>query len=179
MRLHDFFDYHVREHPDSHFAVMGDRSFTYSEASKQINRLANALTSAGLKKGDRVALLSKNSIQYMYMFYAGARSGVVPVPLNYRLAPGEWVYIINDSQAKMLVVSHEHLEGVDGVRGELETVDQFVSVGVPNHATGNEEWTDFDTLVNAQSDSAPLEDIFAGDDLFQMYTSGTTGLPRE
>jgi len=68
MRLHDFFDYHVGEHPDSQFAVMGDRTFTYNEASTQVNRLANAFTSAEIKKGDRVAFLSKNSIEYAFMF---------------------------------------------------------------------------------------------------------------
>ncbi len=76
MRLHDFFDYFVHERPDSEFAVMGGRTFTYSEASKQINRLANAFTSSGIKKGGRVAFLSKNSIGYALLFYAGARSGV-------------------------------------------------------------------------------------------------------
>tara|TARA_B100000586_G_scaffold29757_1_gene19196 strand:+ start:192 stop:344 length:153 start_codon:yes stop_codon:yes gene_type:complete len=49
--------------------------------------LANAFTSSGIKKGDRVAFLSKNSIEYAFMFYAGAKSGVVPVPMNYRLGP--------------------------------------------------------------------------------------------
>ena len=73
MRLHDFLDFHARERPDSEFAVIGDRMVTYSEASKRINQLANAFTSAGLNKGDRVAVLSKNSIEYMYMYYAGAR----------------------------------------------------------------------------------------------------------
>ena len=114
----------------------------------------------------------------MYMYYAGARSGVVPVPLNYRLAPNEWAYIINDSQSKMLMVSSEYLESVDGVREELETVDQFVSVGASNRGNSSEEWTDFDTWVNAQSDSAHLEEISANDDIFQMYTSGTTGHPK-
>lgn len=174
MRLHDFFDYHAREHPDSDFAVMGDRTFTYSEASKQVNRLANAFASAGIKKGDRVAFLSKNSIEYAFMFYAGARSGVVPVPLNYRLAPHEWAFIINDSQAKMVLASPEHLEGIDGVRAELETVSQYVSVG----ATDAPGWTDFQAWVDAQPDSAPKEHIEAGDDIIQMYTSGTTGLPK-
>jgi acyl-CoA synthetase (AMP-forming)/AMP-acid ligase II len=174
MRLHDFFDYHVREHPDSQFAVMGDRTFTYNEASTQVNRLANAFTSAEIKKGDRVAFLSKNSIEYAFMFYAGARSGVVPVPLNYRLAPHEWSFIINDSQAKMVLASPEYLEAVDGVRPELETVSHYVSVG----ATDSPGWTDFHAWVGAQPDSAPSEYIEASDDIIQMYTSGTTGLPK-
>ncbi|MAF37752.1 MAG: hypothetical protein CL696_02525 [Chloroflexi bacterium] len=49
--------------------------------------MANAFTSSGIKKGDQVAFLSKNSIEYAFMFYAGAKSGVVPVPMNYRLGP--------------------------------------------------------------------------------------------
>ena len=64
MRLHDFFDYHVRECPDSEFALMDRRTVTYSEDNKQINRLANAVASSGTKKGDQVAILSKNSIEY-------------------------------------------------------------------------------------------------------------------
>ena len=64
MRLHDFFDYHVRERPDSEFAFMDRRTVTYSEASNQINRRANAFPSSGTKKGDQVAILSKNSIEY-------------------------------------------------------------------------------------------------------------------
>lgn len=61
MRLPDFLDFHARERPDSEFAVMGDRTVTYSEASKWINQLANAFTSAGLNKGDRVAFLFKTA----------------------------------------------------------------------------------------------------------------------
>jgi acyl-CoA synthetase (AMP-forming)/AMP-acid ligase II len=129
MRLHDFFDYCVRANPNFAFAAMGDQTVTYGEASKQVNRLANALASAGIKKGDRVAFLSKNSIEYALMYYADARSGVVPVPLNYRLVPKEWAFIINDSQAKMLLESPEYLEAVDGIRPELETTSQYVSVG--------------------------------------------------
>lgn len=76
------------------------RTFTYAEASTQINRLANAFVSSGIKRGDRVDRLSKSSIEYAFMYYAGFRSGVVTVPLNYRLAPPEWAYIINDSQSE-------------------------------------------------------------------------------
>ena len=174
MRLHDFFDYHVRERPESEFAVMDGRVVTYGEASKQINRLANAFASAGIKKGDRVAFLSKNSIEYVLRFYAGARSGVVPVPLNYRLVPQEWAFIINDSQAKMLLVSPEYLEAVDGVRPELETASQYVCVG----GAASPGWTDFQEWVGAQPDSEPEAYISADDDLLQMYTSGTTGRPK-
>lgn len=103
MRLHDFVDFHAREHPDGEFAVMGNQKVTYGEAREQINRLASAFSSAGISKGDRVAVLSKNSIEYVILYFAASKAGVVPVPLNYRLAPREWTYIINDSQAKMVI----------------------------------------------------------------------------
>jgi acyl-CoA synthetase (AMP-forming)/AMP-acid ligase II len=96
MRLHDYFDFR-REYPDTAFAVLGDRTMSYREASGEVNRLAHALIGAGLEPGDRIAMLSKNSIEYALMYYAASKAGVAPVPMNYRLAPPEWTYIINDA----------------------------------------------------------------------------------
>jgi len=112
------------------------------------------------------------------MYYAGSRSGVVPVPLNYRLAPPEWAYIINDSQSKMLVASADYLEAIDGIRTGLETVNRFVSVGPPSSSDSAGVWTEFDAWIGSQGDSYPEEHIVGSDDVFQMYTSGTTGHPK-
>src|SRR3972149_2988271 len=122
MRLHDYLDFHAREHPDIAFAVLGDRQMTYHEALAECNRLASAFASAGLSAGDRVALLSKNSIEYALFFYAASKAGVVPVPLNYRLAAPEWGYIINDAEAKMLVAAAAYVGVADGFRHELKSV---------------------------------------------------------
>ena len=100
MRLHDYLhictstrastrNFHAREHPDAEFAVMGARRLTYAEAAGEAHRVANALASAGLQPGDRVAILSQNSIEYAVFYYGASECGVVPVPLNYRLAPPE------------------------------------------------------------------------------------------
>lgn len=174
MRLHDFFDYQVREHPDAEFAVMGDHRLSYGEAAGQINRLANAFSSAGLQKGDRVAVLSKNSLEYAILYYAASKAGVVPVPMNYRLAPSEWVYIINDSGARILVASAEFVEPINGIRDELQTVKHLVAIG----GGGQPEWTDFQEWVDGQPASAPLQSIASDDDAIHMYTSGTTGRPK-
>ncbi|KKL54754.1 hypothetical protein LCGC14_2262260, partial [marine sediment metagenome] len=174
MRLHDYLDYHAREHPDTEFAVLGDRTITYREAVNEANRLANAFASAGLQIGDRIAFLSKNSIEHALLFYAASKAGVVPVPLNYRLASPEWAFIINDAQAKMLIASAAYVSIADGFRGELKTVERFIAIG----ADGADGWEDYHRWVAEQPDTAPNRIITDEHDVYQLYTSGTTGHPK-
>src|SRR3989304_6200655 len=168
MRLHDFLDFHAREHPDIAFAVLGDRQMTHRGALAECNRLASACASAGLSAGDRVALLSKNSIEYALFFYAASKAGVVPVPLNYRLAAPEWVYIINDAQAKMLIASAAYAGGADGFRHELKSVTRFVAID----ADGAEGWDDYRRWIAEEPAVAPERGVTEDHDLYQMYTSG-------
>ena len=104
MRLHDTLEYQARARPDAEFAVMGGCRLAYGEADAAANRLANALVAAGLAAGDRVAFLAHNCLEYMLFYYAASKAGVVPVPLNYRLAPPEWAYILKDSGAKLMII---------------------------------------------------------------------------
>jgi acyl-CoA synthetase (AMP-forming)/AMP-acid ligase II len=174
MRLHDYLEFYARERPNVDFVVMGDRSLTYAEADARANQLANAFAAAGLQKGDRFAYVSKNSLEYPIVYFGASKAGVVPVPLNYRLAPPEWAYIVNDSQSKMLLSSAEYQEGIDAIRGELETVGKYISI----EGDGELGWDDFNVWVDGQPDSRPAREVDHGDDLYQMYTSGTTGRPK-
>ena len=174
MRLHDYLDYQAREHPDVEFAVLGDHTITYREAVSEANRLANAFASAGLQIGDRLAFLSKNSIEHALLFYAASKAGVVPVPLNYRMASPEWAYIINDAQAKMLIASAAYVSIVEGFRGELKAVERFIAID----ADGAEGWDDYHRWVADQPDTAPDRVVTDEHDVYQLYTSGTTGHPK-
>jgi acyl-CoA synthetase (AMP-forming)/AMP-acid ligase II len=174
MRLHDFFDYHTREHPDTEFAVEGERRLTYRQARDEGNRLANALVDAGLQVGDRAAILSKNSIEYVLLYYACSKAGVALVPLNYRLAPPEWSYILDDSQAKVLFAAAEFVPGIESVRGELSRVGQFVTLD----GEGAAGWTGFRAFGAGKPTTAPDRAVSPDDDVYQMYTSGTTGRPK-
>ena len=174
MRLHDYLDYHAREHPEVDFAVQGDRRVTYREALAEANRVANTFVSAGLQMNDRVAILSKNSIEYVILYYGAFKAGVVPVPLNYRLAPAEWTYIINDAQAKMLIAAGEYVNTADRVRGELETVEGLVAVSAAPVAG----WVDYHQWLAGQATMDPGCVVSEGQDAYQMYTSGTTGHPK-
>jgi len=95
MRLHDMLDYQARERPSAEFAVQGNRRLTYREALLEVHQLAHALVSVGLQIGDRVAILAKNRLESLLLYFATSKTGVVPVPLNYRLAPPEWAYILS------------------------------------------------------------------------------------
>jgi acyl-CoA synthetase (AMP-forming)/AMP-acid ligase II len=174
MRLHDLFDFQAREHPDIDFAVLGDRRLTFREAAAEVNRLANALVAAGLEPGDRISLLSKNSIEYAIVFYAASKVGVVPVPLNYRLAAPEWVYIINDAGAKMLIASAAYVSIVDGFRHELGSVKKYIAID----ADDLEGWEDYRNWTGKASTAPPDRWVADEHDVYQMYTSGTTGHPK-
>lgn len=173
MLLHDFFNYNVRVRGSNIFAVQEQRTLTYAEAGVEVNRMANALLSAGLKAGDRFAYLSKNSIDQVIAYLAASKTGIVPVPLNYRLVPSEWSYIINDAGAKLLIAQKAYVAGIDTIRGELITVGGcYVLDGTANG------WKDYRTWVDGQSSEEPDADIDDEHVLYQMYTSGTTGYPK-
>jgi acyl-CoA synthetase (AMP-forming)/AMP-acid ligase II len=173
MRLHDHLDYRAREHPEVDFAVLGDRRLSYAEACAATNRIAHALCAAGLAKGDRIALLSKNAPELALLYFAASRVGVVPVPLSYRLAPAEWAYIVRDAGARLLIAQGALAEALAAVRDELSSVKRFVVLGA--ELAG---WEPFEAFVGGAPATAPDRDVSEDDDLYQMYTSGTTGRPK-
>ena len=172
--MHDFVDFLGREHPAREFAVCGDRRLSFGEALAESNRLANALCAAGLGRGDRFAYLSKNTLEYPLVFLAASKIGAVPVPLNYRLAPPELAYITNDSGSRLLIARGEDVDAIDGIRSELKSVETFIAQDAPARV-GWESWASW---VGSQSTTAPEREVSSEDDLYQMYTSGTTGRPK-
>jgi acyl-CoA synthetase (AMP-forming)/AMP-acid ligase II len=173
MLLHDTLDYRAREQPGQEFAVEGARSLSYDEARRGANRIAHALVATGLAPGDRVAILSKNSIEYALFYYGCSKAGVVPVPLNYRLAPPEWSYILNDAGARLVVAQDALARALEPVRDELTGVKRCVAMG--GDVAG---WERFDAFLAGQPDTAPDRRVSPDSDLYQMYTSGTTGRPK-
>lgn len=174
MRLHDFLDYQGRENPREEFAVQGPRRVLYGEALAEANRLAHALIADDLQIGDRVAILSKNSIEYAIFYFAASKAGVVPVPLNYRLAPAEWSYIINDARARMVFSAGEFAGGIQGIREELPSVRRCVTIDGDTPAG----WDTWATLLAGQPAMPPDRLVGEEHDAYQMYTSGTTGRPK-
>jgi acyl-CoA synthetase (AMP-forming)/AMP-acid ligase II len=173
MRLHDYLEYRARTSPELEFAVDGERRLLYGEADAEANRIAHALVAAGLEVGDRFAVLAKNCAELALVYFAASKAGVVPVPLNYRLAPPEWSFIVNDAGAKLLVARGDLAAAIDDVRGGLGSVRRAVAIG--GRPRGWEAWEEF---LGGLPGTPVARRIGEEADLYQMYTSGTTGRPK-
>jgi len=172
MLLHDHLEFHARETPEKPYAQFDGALVTYGEANRLANRFAHALLESGLARGDRFAYLSKNTVDFALMYFGASKVGVVPVPLNYRLAPREWLYIIGDADSRMLIAQDEFVPGIEQIRDELG-LDRCVALG----GRVRDAWTPYADWLSA-SDANPDVPVIDSDQLYQMYTSGTTGLPK-
>ena len=172
IRLHDPLDYWARLQPDAEFVVMDGFGRTYAQAVDIIDRMAGALA-RDLLPGQRVAILSRNSVEMLLLYYAASKAGVVPVPLNYRLAAPELEYILDDSTASLVLSSIEYAFVVDALRPKCSRVDKVVAVGDVDLAG----WTSWSRWL-----ADPIEERVAmarrHDEVMQIYTSGTTGRPK-
>jgi len=151
------------------------RSFTYPQTNDRVNRLANSLLSLGLTKGDRIAVLMENSIEIVEIYLATAKSGLVIVPINFRLVGPEISYIVNNSDAKAFIVHDEFAPEVDRVKTELTNIaanDYFV---VGKNMAGYRE---YEELISAGSAAEPDVKVASQDTWILIYTSGTTGKPK-
>jgi acyl-CoA synthetase (AMP-forming)/AMP-acid ligase II len=159
--------------PEKAAVIFEEGRFTWAEFDERINRLANALLALGAKRGDHVAVLSKNCHEYLEAYFACARSATILTALNYRLSPGELQYVIDNSEAGIVIVSEEFLDTLEGIRPDLKLAKQYVVIG-----NAPEGMKAFDEIVDAASPLAPKVEQSEDDVVLQMYTSGTTGLPK-
>lgn len=160
------------------FDVSANRRFTYAQLNDRTNQVANALTSLGVGKGDRVALLMMNSHEFVTGFFAIAKVGAVIVPLNWRLVPDELEFILADAGATVLLFGTEFAPVAAELqsRGDRTPIREWVQVGAPDTVVSFAHG--FDALVDPQPVTEPEVTACDDDLLYIMYTSGTTGLPK-
>jgi acyl-CoA synthetase (AMP-forming)/AMP-acid ligase II len=166
---------HARLNPDKVAARDSRRALTFAQWNQRACRLANALTGRGLEKGDRVALLAYNCIEWMEMYVALAKAGLVAVPVNFRLVGPEIQYIAEHCHARALIVQDELGETVENLRGTVPVPDHsWIRIG----GSAPKGWTDYEALIASGSDSEPDASVMPLDTWALMYTSGTTGKPK-
>jgi acyl-CoA synthetase (AMP-forming)/AMP-acid ligase II len=151
------------------------RRLTWKEYNSAVNRLAHAMLAHGLKKGDRIAIYSRNSLEYLQLFMAGAKTGIVVQPLNWRFAASEVVYTLNDCAPRAILVSGEYAEGYRAIAASIPSIEFVVGVGSEHRfALDYQEW------IEHYPDSEPETIHEVGDDdlYFICYTGGTTGIAK-
>lgn len=160
--------------PDKIGLVFEGRRWTFRQWNREVNKAAHAFASRGIGRGDRVAFLTWNLPEQVTGFYGLMKIGAVPVPINYRLAPNEVKYIVNDSGARLLVFEEALRDRVAPIKQDLPSVEGFIYVGPKPE--GNE--TPFEAFLAPASDAEPAVGAGLEDPAFIMYTSGTTGMPK-
>ena len=161
------------EHADR-TAIHGNNSvLSFGEFASRVQYLAGALESLGLKKGDRLSLLSQNRADYLTYHFATSMLGVVLHVMNTRLVVREWAWAIDDAQSSGLIVDEPHAAAAEALRRACPSLRFVAGIGaVPGADFGT------DALVGAQKRVRAPPSISPEDPVLLIYTSGTTGLPK-
>jgi acyl-CoA synthetase (AMP-forming)/AMP-acid ligase II len=170
--LTDIATVHGRERGDRVAVHFEGRDLTYAELDRRSDQVAGLLQQAGVKPGDRVAWLGRASEAWYEIFFGVAKARACFAPINSRLAVPEIAFILKDSAANVFFVSPEFHACAETVAGHAGRPIQVIAIGAEHPTFGN---------YAALRDSAPaprLERPQADDDVLQLYTSGTTGLPK-
>jgi fatty-acyl-CoA synthase len=162
--------------PDKIGARDLERAMTFRQWNARACRLANALVGLGLAKSDRVAVLAYNCVEWLEIYAATAKAGLVAVPLNFRLVGEEIRYIVENAEAAAFIVQDELLRAVEDIRGGLAiAAGNFIHFGAAKCPPGYRPYED---LLAAARDSEPDVRVAPADPWTLMYTSGTTGKPK-
>ena len=165
----------AKKFPDTVMLKDSQRSFTYPEVNRRVNKLAHSLLSLGLTKGDKVAVLLENSIEIVEVFLATAKTGIIIVPINFRLVSAEVEYIVANSDAKAMIVHDEFTSTVDPIKAKLNDIgpDNYIAVG-----QAVDGYRSYDAFIENAADNEPEIDVVPEDTWILIYTSGTTGKPK-
>jgi len=158
---------------DREAVVDEDLRLTYAQFFDRCDRWSSALQALGVRQGDRVAYISPNTHAMLESFYAVPQIGAINVPINFRLTPGDFVYLINHSGAKVVCAYSSFLDAIDSVRSELPDVKSFVALEGTKSG-----WLDYEDLVESASPNFTPPNIAESDLISINYTSGTTSRPK-
>ena len=148
------------------------RDTDYATLERHANQVANALTTSGCGVGDRIAYVGKNTDLFFELLFGAAKAGVVVAPIVWRLAPPEIAQIVRDTRAGTLFIGADLWQHVDALRAELPGVTFVPMEAASSDTMGFAAWRD------AASDAIVTTDISEDHVALQLYTSGTTGLPK-
>ncbi|HQQ74098.1 MAG TPA: acyl-CoA synthetase [Pseudomonadales bacterium] len=164
--------------PDREAIICGEARLTYGEFDKRANRVAHYLQSVGIGKGDHVAIYAFNRLEWVEAMLACYKLCAVPVNVNYRYVEDELQYLLNDADVKAIVFEQQFGPLLAAIKQKLPTLKHYIALEDGSGAPlAGLDCVDYSTVIAQQSD-APLNIERSGDDLYVLYTGGTTGMPK-
>jgi acyl-CoA synthetase (AMP-forming)/AMP-acid ligase II len=173
MRIDHLMKRSARLFPDVVAVHDGRARRTFAELALRASHLAAGLKTTGLGVGDRVAIVARNRVEYVELYFALAELGAVAVPINWRLRSHEMAYIISDSRARAIFAEEEFHAPLEAELDTCPSLERFVSL---DGARG--DWDDYEACIGPEAHSPTPPDHDLDGIAVQMYTSGTTGLPK-
>jgi len=177
MNIGTLFSRHARYRANHPAVVFGDQRLTYREYNQSINRLANALLAAGIRKGDKIATILPNCLELLEVYWASAKIGAVVVPSSTLLMQKAMLTLLQDSDTALLITNAGFVDQIDAIKAELSAIaaDRYLLTDW----SGQPGFQDYHALKAAADDREPQGISISDDDPFNiMYSSGTTGLPK-
>jgi acyl-CoA synthetase (AMP-forming)/AMP-acid ligase II len=169
----------AQKYPNKLAVKDSNRSLTNEEYDTRTNKLANGLLARGLRKGDKIAVLSNNRIEFMEIYAAAAKAGLIIVPLNFRLLPKDLYWIVKNAECKMVIVESRYYDITITnwdlvIEFGLDTLIHIVIGDIPV----KDNWGYYEDIINDEEDNYPSIDVYQEDTWILLYTSGTTGRPK-
>jgi len=173
VHLSDIARFHGKRCPDKKAFIFEDRVTTYKEFDVNSERVANGLVEENINEQDRVAYMDKNSEHFYELVMGCAKSNSVIVGINWRLAPPEVAYILNDSNAQILFVGEDFFGLVNKILKDVPSIKKVICM-----SGSHSNWPSYIDWRDSQKDSICERESKLTDIAIQMYTSGTTGNPK-
>jgi acyl-CoA synthetase (AMP-forming)/AMP-acid ligase II len=164
---------HAADRPNAVALDFNDRLTTFGELDVRASQVAQGLIALGQKPGARVGYLGKNVDRYFEVLLGTFKARTVTVGINWRLAPPEIAYVLNDAGCDVLFVAKEFYDAVDKIRGDVPTLKTVIAMD-----GGHAGWPAYEDWRDQQKTTDPMLPVAPDDDVIQLYTSGTTGHPK-
>jgi fatty-acyl-CoA synthase len=164
---------HAAERPDATALDFKDRITTYRELDGRASRVAQGLIGLGQKPGARVGYLGKNCDRYFEVLLGAFKARAVIVGVNWRLAPPEIAYVLNDAGCEAIFVGQEYYAAIEKILPDCPKLKHVIAMD-----GGHASWPDYETWRDVQETRDPMLPVGPQDDVIQLYTSGTTGHPK-